>query len=409
MAADEVVSGPRKWLRSATSIFSTRSHSGLMPMPPSASAQVPTSRSDGRNPRARKFDAPVPLSEFAKRGKTNVHSHNGRRDALSAGERTRILRMLRDEGGRMADEDSRVDLGAQPGDSAYAFDLENDSPQPGPVPARADVPAKQAVVVGLAQAQAARTNNKRPPAPAPRTTAPHAAARPGGHPLPPPQPQPVPIVQQAAPQQQIVPQQGPPQPPPAPTRLRQSRISPPPPPPPSSQRRPAPVSFGDEPTRQVDDALLSALRNAPPAKAAPRPNPSPPKPSNGDEWQPAAIARATQAARPDEPTRIANIGARYADPPADDHAGLDGIEERTRLADDFPGRRRVPPPPPAAAHNGELEDERNPEEATRLASLDSIAAMERSRNHYGPSNDERTRAVNIRDDPSISDIDWDLD
>jgi hypothetical protein len=34
--------------------------------------------------------------------------------------------------------------------------------------------------------------------------------------------------------------------------------------------------------------------------------------------------------------------------------------------------------------------------------------MERARNH-GPSNDERTRAVNIRNDPSISDIDWDLD
>jgi hypothetical protein len=34
--------------------------------------------------------------------------------------------------------------------------------------------------------------------------------------------------------------------------------------------------------------------------------------------------------------------------------------------------------------------------------------MERARNH-GPGNEERTRAVNIRNDPSISDIDWDLD
>jgi len=47
------------------------------------------------------------------------------------------------------------------------------------------------------------------------------------------------------------------------------------------------------------------------------------------------------------------------------------------------------------------------DEATSIASLDGIAAMERAR-HQG-NNDERTRAVNIRNDPSISDIDWDLD
>ena len=34
------------------------------------------------------------------------HTGHGRRDQLSAGERTRILRMLRDEGGRLADEDT---------------------------------------------------------------------------------------------------------------------------------------------------------------------------------------------------------------------------------------------------------------------------------------------------------------
>jgi hypothetical protein len=36
-----------------------------------------------------------------------------------------------------------------------------------------------------------------------------------------------------------------------------------------------------------------------------------------------------------------------------------------------------------------------------------MAAMERAR-HQG-SNEERTRAVNIHNDPAISDIDWDLD
>jgi hypothetical protein len=52
--------------------------------------------------------------------------------------------------------------------------------------------------------------------------------------------------------------------------------------------------------------------------------------------------------------------------------------------------------------------ENNYDEATSIASLEGIAAMERAR-HHGPSNEERTRAVNIRADPSISDIDWDLD
>ena len=55
-----------------------------------------------------------------------------------------------------------------------------------------------------------------------------------------------------------------------------------------------------------------------------------------------------------------------------------------------------------------FEDDHSSDEATRLASRDSIGKRERSRNH-GPSHDDRTRAVNIRNDPSISDIDWDLD
>jgi hypothetical protein len=70
----------------------------------------------------------------------------------------------------------------------------------------------------------------------------------------------------------------------------------------------------------------------------------------------------------DEPTRMANVDPRSYDQP--------GLEN-------------------------------NYEEATSIASLDGIAAMERAR--HQPSNEERTRAVNIRNDPSISDIDWDLD
>ncbi len=79
----EPVSGPRKWVRAATSLIS----------------------GGGTGTGHKKIDAPIPLSEFAKRQRTVVGAP---RDALSPGERTRVLRMLRDEGGRLADEDSRV-------------------------------------------------------------------------------------------------------------------------------------------------------------------------------------------------------------------------------------------------------------------------------------------------------------
>ena len=83
-----------------------------------------------------------------------------------------------------------------------------------------------------------------------------------------------------------------------------------------------------------------------------------------------------------------------------------GLDDLTRPVSDFPSKFLSSP---ATDPNfTEFEDHHDSEDATRLASLDGIAAMERARNH-GPSNDERTRAVNIRNDPSISDIDWDLD
>ena len=167
----EPVSGPRKWLRSATSIFSMKG--------PKDGGTNPGLKTDGKGrlapPAKRQLAAPVPLSEFAKRGKTagptdfgtgvhRAHTGDGRRDQLSAGERTRILRMLRDEGGRQADEDSRVYIGAAPGGKDYDFDFDNDSPAPAPVSAsfqRPDVPAKPAVVVGIAAAQAKARREKR--------------------------------------------------------------------------------------------------------------------------------------------------------------------------------------------------------------------------------------------------------
>jgi len=381
MPMGDPVSGPRKWLRSATSIFSSRgmTNSGVMPMPqppqPAAAAPAGAAKPDARAQRAKKFDAPVPLSEFAKRGKSNVQAHtgHGRRDALSAGERTRILRMLRDEGGRLADEDE-VHIGAAPNNRDYNFDFD-DSPAPAPTAVRPDVPAKPAVVVGIAQAQAARTNHKRAEKPATATSHPRPAVQ---HAQPP----------QSLPPQSLPPQSLSPQSQPPPPRSRQMAVA-------QQQqqpRRPVPVPFGDEPTRQVDDELLTALRNQTPAKPAPKPTPralprpSLPRPS------------ASRPAHHDEPTRMAHIDALAFD---DAH----GVDEMTRPSSDFPPQFLSPATDPSFAA---FEDHHEPEEATRLASLEGIAAMERARNH-GPSNDERTRAVNIRNDPSISDIDWDLD
>ena len=59
-----------------------------------------------------------------------------------------------------------------------------------------------------------------------------------------------------------------------------------------------------------------------------------------------------------------------------------------------------------AGSAGFAADEGDEAEATRVASIDALTAMERMRKQ---GNDDSTRAVNIRNDPSISDIDWDLD
>ena len=79
---------------------------------------------------------------------------------------------------------------------------------------------------------------------------------------------------------------------------------------------------------------------------------------------------------------------------------LEGVTSRDRNA-------RYPQNAPATDPALPGVEQFPPDEATNIASLDGIAAMERAR-HHG-NNDERTRAVNIRNDPSISDIDWDLD
>ena len=74
MPMGEPVSGPRKWLRSATSIFSSRSGNSVMaplpPPPPRTDARDghETRDRDSRSPqRGKKFDAPVPLSDRSAR------------------------------------------------------------------------------------------------------------------------------------------------------------------------------------------------------------------------------------------------------------------------------------------------------------------------------------------------------
>lgn len=318
MPMGEPVSGPRKWLRSATSIFSTKSNVGPLPQPP---------KTDGRGLQRKKLDGPVPLSEFAKRQKTqHTHTGHGRRDQLTAGERTRILRMLRDEGGRMADEESQVFVGAPPAPK-YDFDFDDGEVAP-PPSARPDVPAKPAVVVGLQQANEARRQK--------RATA-----------APPPSQLPLPASR-------------PPSPPPVPVRSKPPTMQPPPrtkgpTAPPPRGRAALPRPFEEAPTRAMPaEELLAAVRSAPgPGRSV-----------------------------FDEPTRLGSI----------DPSAFDGLDDSATRADpDFPPKFLDAKTEHAPMH---FDDE-----ATRMANIDRAPR----------GNDERTRAVDIRQDPSISDIDWDID
>ncbi len=372
------VSGPRKWLRSATSIFSNKAGTNPGTMMPRSRAQTPLAPvvlPENRNNKNKKFSSPVPLSEFAQRQRTGSevlttggtnsgHTGHGRRDALTAGERTRILRMLRDEGGRMADEDSQVYIGAAPPGPNDQFDF-GDSPAPAPLPvsvpvmARPDVPAKPAVVVGLAQAQAnARKRNpsKAPPLRSEPPAAPPSSSR----------------NNLAASRRGDV--------------LASSRRPLPGAPP----RRAVPPPFSEEPTREVDDNILAALRAHDAGVAVQANAPLPPPPPGGR-------ANASRPARYDEPTRMAM--APGAGPlPSQSVAPL-------HLAD--------------SEANDDDDDISGFDEKTKMASPASVAMLERELANRGqpppqpPSHDESTRAVDIRNDArhdkSISDIDWDLE
>jgi putative YpdA family bacillithiol system oxidoreductase len=366
MGGGEAVRGPKKWLRSATSIFSTRSVSQMTPLP----QKQPQPQGRGK-----KLDAPMPLSEFAKRQKTSHHTHtgHGRRDQLTAGERTRILRMLRDEGGRIADEESQVHIGAappMPGGVDFDFDDEGAVIAP-PPPVRPDVPAKPALVVGLEKARkkrstggptVQRTNNNVPQQSAPPP--PPARSKPAS--LPPPAPRskpaslPPPMPPSGARQNQPSPPAG----------ARQKQPSP---------RRPVPSPF-EAPTRNVqDDELIAKVRSAPgPGRSL-----------------------------FDEPTRLGDVDeALLLASRPDDHAptGPDA---------DYPPKFLS-----AATEIAPMQFDED--EATRLANVDGSLPSRRqapapSRQAPPPSrrsakhDPESTRAVDVRNDPSINDIDWDID
>ncbi|HTJ40546.1 MAG TPA: NAD(P)-binding domain-containing protein [Kofleriaceae bacterium] len=386
--APEPVSGPRKWLRSATGLFTGA---------------------------GKKLEQPMPLSEFAKkqRFKTN-HTGHGRRDALSPGERTRVLRMLRDEGARLADEDSRVELA--PGGRNVRAMMHEDSPPPEPrlektgrpmppMHLEDDLPPKQAVIVGLAKAMAqgpttARTRKPtQPPTamppPIPGATPPGQvrevrAKRPSGSPPLPPMPSA--------------------SPPPAPAPARAKR--------PSDQpvKKRVPPPMDAEPTRKLDPSspLAQMLRSAQGAM------PAVPKAGGFDDNETASHATRPAAMRSqpishvpvaqrfdDESTRAMEMDPRLLDKAVahDTHDELIDVGYLTGAQADGAidlGHRDASRPFP-------LDD------ATAVADIQKLAALERARTaqarapQRGGFHDEQTRTADEPRVKSLADVDWDID
>ena len=428
MGGEQKVSGPKKWLRSATSIFSTRTHSQMTPMPKAPLTNAATGAASSAGGRGKKLDAPMPLSEFAKRQKRLDHTGHGRRDQLTAGERTRILRMLRDEGGRLADEESQVHIGAAPpSPKGYDFDFDDENAAPAPPPApsalRPDVPAKPALVVGLAQARNKRqtggpVRNKpvsvAPPVPDQRM--------PLGDPMRPLEP-----MRSKAPS--VAPPVRQPSPPPMQGRAKPGTMPPPVPGGRSGPRRTAPPPVSSNPfhekTRAMqDDELVAAVRSAPGPGRFDEPNTSP---------------RSQAAGRSlfDEPTRMGDIDAHL----------LESTKQRDTI-DNMSGPAAEYPPKflDAATELDPLFGQKGgfshaDDEATRMANVDVLAKQQkrapgppprrqppppgvsskRSPPPVSSGPDESTRAVDIgrsdrkdrkgdpNRDPAMGDVDWDID
>jgi thioredoxin reductase/ferredoxin len=395
---EQTFSGPRKFLRAATSMFRG----------------------------GQKLDKPMPLSEFAKQQRR--HSGRGRRDQLDAGERTRILRMLRDDGARQADEESKVvfleDLAAG-GDGAPAGRsfheesppieqlpepmsyLETTTSGPPPAPGAASGMPKQAVIVGLARATAQGPRQTRSHTPAPNDGLPDLFRLPDDP-------------------------------------RAQQRAQPRPTPDPDGPTRFEPMTFDpdDEATQFMGDQGIGQMAHAPPPAAPPR-SESPPPPLSGfdDDDERTMLANFD----PEELMRRAleadNLRAG-APPQAGPQPAAPTPAQRgatkTRSADlrqptprpakpppTPPAARRAPPPPPRLSAEDLFSDSDVDEglgmfdsdsAATKAIQLDPKAAAaaaaangRRRRPPPGPGPAPGPGDLTATRVDSLSDVDWDLE
>lgn len=340
------VTGPRGWLKSAKTMFT----------------------------QALRLDQPMPLSEFAKRGTQRTHSGHGRRDALSASERTRVLRMLRDEGGRLADEDTKM---IRVGDVAPHLVPPPAQPPPNPAHSQHGAPARQKATVfshGGAQAQ-----HSAPPA----QQAGHndATILAGNAPPASPRQPPLPAqsyagqhqIQQQASQQQASRQQA--SRPQVSPSLGRTHLS-------HGNANLEPREFDDEPTRQVDgDEALSAL-----LAEAGQTTPIPAEDTAATQAMP--YGDPFTAGGMDEPTRIGHMGEpglRAGRPAPTVPDGLDGP---TRAVDPY-----------AALHASGTKPgyESAPTQAIDLNDMGRYYHQQQQQQQQQPSvHDARTRALNVK-------------
>jgi hypothetical protein len=279
--------------------------------------------------------------------------------------------MLRDEGGRIADEESQVHIGVAPPAKGFDFDFDDESAAvaPPPAPSRLDVPAKPAVVVGLAQARKKRGTGgpTRDPQPASTRSQPASA--------PPPMPRAAPSSSRSQPRSAQLNAQAPPISSTASARAKPASIPPPVPRSPSAKKQlPSPFS---EPTRMVDnDELIGSPRAGRSAGGG----------GGGSLF--------------DEPTRLGDVDA--------------DLLMQTR-GDDASGAEDYPPkflPATTELAPMQFDDLPRDDDATRMATRESISRRQPPRSGGGAkpaTQDEHTRAVDIRTDPAINDIDWDID
>ena len=414
-------SGPRKWLRSATSIFSNRARSeggsdfSELAPPPRTEAKIKKPEPIKETRDGRRLDGPVPLSEFARQqrtgGQITNHNGSGRRDALSSGERTRILRMLRDEGGRLADEDedSSVYIGAAPAAKAFDLDLD-DSPAPAPLrsaPAPAprvmagatsrggglrSKPSDATKMISLEQpkAQPSRAVPDEATVMAPRYAAPAKAKLPlPGAPTAPQAPngpadsatmmaqQPIVSAPTSATMMVQRPQNPGTRPPPIanPALARAAGGPRTPPPGAPGAKRPVPAPFGDEPTRQADSSMVASLRDG--GRVAARPS------------------------MPDEATRMADVDALK-----------NAIAKRDAAVDEQFGEVAATSYDPHAAMRNFASADDDGDERT---SISDAASLQRMRGRPIPAPpDERTRigeapSANDPDKRGMSNVEWDIE